>query len=100
MPATLDIGLVMAGAVSAGAYTGGTLDFLLQALDEWYAAKGRPDVPPHDVVIRVATGASAGGMTTAMLAASLRERVPPIIPAATPADKAANSANEPIGPRL
>ena len=37
----------MAGAISAGAYTAGVLDFLMEAMDEWYAAKaqveGRPD---------------------------------------------------------
>mgnify|MGYP003342307022 CR=1 FL=1 len=38
-PAPFKIGLVMAGAVSAGAYTAGVLDFLLEALE--YGA------PPH-----------------------------------------------------
>lgn len=90
MPPTLDIGLVLAGAVSAGAYSGGCLDFLLQALDAWYAAKGQPDVPPHDVRIKVATGASAGGMTAAMLASSLCEHIPPVTAAATTAEQAAN----------
>jgi hypothetical protein len=32
-----EIGLVMAGAVSAGAYTAGVVDFLIQALDQWHA---------------------------------------------------------------
>src|SRR4051812_2335307 len=40
-----DIGLVMAGAVSAGAYTAGAIDFLLQALDTWYAEKGINHTP-------------------------------------------------------
>ena len=31
-----EIGLVMAGAVSAGAYTAGVVDFLIRALDQWY----------------------------------------------------------------
>lgn len=34
-----EIGLVMAGAVSAGAYTARVIDFLLQALKEWEMAK-------------------------------------------------------------
>jgi hypothetical protein len=41
-----DIGLVRAGAVSAGAYTAGVIDFLVQALDGANAA-GKA-VPPHE----------------------------------------------------
>ena len=61
------LGLVMAGAVSAGAYTAGVLDFLFEALNNWQAEKksGRPDVPDHDVVIEVMSGASAGGVCAA-----------------------------------
>lgn len=61
------IGINMAGAVSAGAYTAGVLDFLIEALDAWYAAKaaGEP-VPMHDVSIEVFSGASAGGMCAAI----------------------------------
>lgn len=55
-----EIGLVMAGAVSAGSYTAGVLDFLYEALHLWYADHGGN--PPHDVRIRVMTGSSAGGM--------------------------------------
>jgi hypothetical protein len=92
MSTTLDLGLVMAGAVSAGAYTGGVMDFLLQALDAWYAEKDRPgsDAPPHDVRLRVATGASAGGMTAAMMAITTREAVPPVTPDAGDDVKARN----------
>jgi hypothetical protein len=68
---TFEIGLVMAGAVSAGAYTAGVLDFLIQALDAWY--KERDNDPPHDIKIKVMSGASAGGMTAA-LAATLVNR--------------------------
>jgi len=70
-----EIGLVMAGAVSAGAYTGGVIDFLLQALSEWDQAKksGSDEAPPHKVQLKVLTGASAGGMTAAMLAAMVNE---------------------------
>ncbi|MGE3936639.1 MAG: hypothetical protein AB7F67_25465, partial [Rhodospirillaceae bacterium] len=67
-----EIGLVMAGAISAGAYTAGVIDFLVQALDEWQRAKddGAPDVPSHDTVIKVMTGASAGGITAAIATAA------------------------------
>ena len=37
---SFEIGLVGAGAISAGAYTGGVIDFMVHALDCWYAAKG------------------------------------------------------------
>ena len=33
------IGLCMAGAVSAGAYTAGVMDYLIEALDEWEKQK-------------------------------------------------------------
>jgi len=70
------IGLVMAGAVSAGAYTAGVIDFLIQALEQWELARvGDPaNTPPHRVVISVLSGASAGGMTAAMLAGILAGR--------------------------
>jgi len=68
-----EIGLVMAGAVSAGAYTAGVMDYLLEVLETWQKEKdnGNTDVPQHDVLIKVMTGASAGGMTTAITIAEL-----------------------------
>jgi hypothetical protein len=76
-----EIGLVMAGAISAGAYTAGVIDFLIQALDEWEKAKdqagkdlaeGKPtDCPMHEVRIKVMAGASAGGMTAGLAAGLL-----------------------------
>jgi hypothetical protein len=78
---TFEIGLVLAGAVSAGAYTAGVLDFLFEALDTWRRAAlddrraGRTGaeatVPDHNVTIRIVTGASAGGMNGAIAAAAL-----------------------------
>ena len=61
------LGINMPGAVSAGAYTAGVLDFLMEALDAWYAAKtaGQP-VPTHEVSLEVFSGASAGGMCAAI----------------------------------
>ena len=64
-----EIGLVMAGAISAGAYTAGVIDFLIEALDQWYAAHGGN--PPHDVKLRVMSGASAGGMAGSILISAL-----------------------------
>jgi hypothetical protein len=74
----------MAGAISAGAYTAGVVDFLIQALDEWEAAKRfareHPDhpqareCPPHEVRLRVMAGSSAGGMTAGLTAGLLGMR--------------------------
>jgi predicted acylesterase/phospholipase RssA len=75
------IAINMAGAVSAGAYTAGVLDFLMEALEEWQKAKdefraklANPEaavpitspVPLHDVSIEAFSGASAGGMCAAI----------------------------------
>lgn len=71
--ACFKLGIDMAGAISAGAYTAGVLDFLTEALDAWYAAKARGEiVPEHDVVIEVFSGASAGGMCAAISAVLLQ----------------------------
>src|SRR4051794_22210612 len=78
-----EIGLVMAGAMSAGAYPAGVLDFLIQALDQWHEGKrgNDPRCPRHDVSLKVLAGASAGGMSVAIAAAQLCE---PHTPAADP----------------
>lgn len=76
-----EIGLCLAGAVSAGSYTAGVLDFLFEAMDAWQAAKLRGEaVPRHDVVLRVVTGASAGGMNGAIIAAAASRRFTPAAP--------------------
>lgn len=72
-----ELGLTSAGAISAGAYIAGVMDFLVQALDTWQAAKADPSnqghIPSHDVLVRVLTGASAGAINAALLAV-LRDR--------------------------
>lgn len=75
---TFKIGLTFAGAVSGGAYTAGVVDFLVEALEAWYAAKedaSRKDVPRHEVSIEVITGTSAGSVTAALMLAALRDQV-------------------------
>jgi predicted acylesterase/phospholipase RssA len=68
------IAINMAGAISAGAYTAGVLDFLVEALDAWYQAKtGNEFVPAHSVSIDVFSGASAGGMCAAISAILLQD---------------------------
>ena len=80
-PGTFQIGLAMAGAISAGAYSSGVVDFLFQALDEWEKAKrSSPDsVPSHNVCIKVITGASAGSITGALGAVALAGGLRPVV---------------------
>ncbi len=75
---TFRIGIAMAGAVSAGAYTAGAMDYLLEALESWQKAKDLclPGTPKHNVVIEVLTGASAGGMTAVITAAAIQKNFP------------------------
>ncbi len=64
---TFHLGINMAGAVSAGAYTAGALDFLMEAIEQWYLARETdPAVPKHKLSIDVFSGASAGGMCAAI----------------------------------
>lgn len=84
------IGIAMAGAVSAGAYTAGVIDYLLESLSKWEGAKERnkqlgkddPDydhsVPMHDVIIEIMGGSSAGGMTAAITTLGLFEGLRPV----------------------
>src|SRR5476651_2309019 len=77
-PDTFYVGLCMAGAVSAGAYTAGVMDYLIEALAEWEKRRNDPGVPAHKVQIPVMGGASAGGMTSVMAATALNNPLPPI----------------------
>jgi hypothetical protein len=73
--APFKLGINMAGAVSAGAYTAGVLDFLTEALEAWQTAKANGDlVPAHDVIIEVFSGASAGGMCAAISSVLLQQQ--------------------------
>lgn len=74
-----EIGLSLGGTVSAGAFTAGALDFLIEALEEWEQQKAREKdlsedkrtVPWHKVRIKVISGASGGGVCAASLAKAL-----------------------------
>jgi len=67
-PNSFHLGLTMAGAVSAGAYTAGFIDYLLEALNAWQNEKDKhnvnSEIPNHNVVIDAIGGASAGGMVS------------------------------------
>ncbi|WP_058618238.1 patatin-like phospholipase family protein [Methylobacterium indicum] len=81
-----EVGLVLAGAISAGCYSAGVMDFLIEALDGYYAARDAPgwDGPTHDVRVPVLAGASAGGMTAGMAALHMFRRLDHVQPAAPP----------------
>lgn len=74
---TFDLGLALAGAISAGAYTAGALDFLLQALNEWEKARTDPATPGHRVELQVVAGASAGAITGALGVVALARGMQP-----------------------
>jgi len=73
-PNTFHLGLTMAGAVSAGAYTAGFMDYILEALANWEKAKQEDrdgTIPQHQVIIDAIGGASAGGMVSMITALAL-----------------------------
>lgn len=74
-----ELGLVMAGAISGGAYAAGVVDFLIEALDEWEAAKARGEaVPDHETTLSVVTGASAGAIAGAIAAVTFGAESEPV----------------------
>lgn len=75
---TFYVGLCMAGAVSAGAYTAGVMDYLFEALGEWEKRRNEPGVPNHVVQIPVMGGASAGGMTSILATTVLNNPFVPL----------------------
>jgi patatin-like phospholipase len=73
-----EIGLTLTGSVSAGAYTAGVIDFLLDALEQWEQRKhvnrvrygddhSQWDVPWHDILLTGLSGASGGGVTCGLI---------------------------------
>ena len=64
-----ELGLALGGTVSAGAYTAGVLDYLIEALDAWTRAKEdqKADVPRHKVVVSTLAGASGGAINGCIL---------------------------------
>ena len=76
---TFGIGLALSGAISAGAYTAGVLDFLFQALSEWEKVQRRdqPGGPNHQVGLQVIAGASAGAITGALGVVALARGIQP-----------------------
>lgn len=83
---TFKLCLTMAGAVSAGAYTAGVLDYLLETLELWERAKitnrsrgiNHPQydhtIPMHHVEIDVLSGSSAGGICSSLTFLALSDK--------------------------
>jgi hypothetical protein len=74
------IGLVGAGAISAGAHRSGVIDFMVKALVEWYAAKvkGVEGMPLREVKLSIFSGASVGVITAALAAGYLGSEQPSV----------------------
>lgn len=75
-PNTFEFALVMGGTVSAGAYTAGAVDFLIEALDCFQAEKARSGCKYHNVVLKALSGTSGGGVVSAILARALAYKFP------------------------
>lgn len=75
---TFHLAITMAGAVSAGAYTAGVIDYLLEVLDKWEEMKNNPafagKLPTHNIKIEILSGASAGGMTACVSSIVLHQK--------------------------
>jgi hypothetical protein len=71
-PRVFGLAIVLGGTVSAGAYTAGVLDFLMEALDEWESARERdPNAEQHKVELTIVTGSSGGGVCGGILSKAL-----------------------------
>ncbi len=78
--------ITMAGAVSAGGYTAGVLDYLLETLELWEQAKEKNrnlgvnhsnydhSIPMHEVEIDVISGSSAGGISGTLTLLALADK--------------------------
>jgi len=78
---TFGLALVLGGTVSAGAFTAGVLDFLVEALDEWQRIRDEEDkkvkngemrdsqrtAPTHKVSLTLITGSSGGSVCGGIL---------------------------------
>jgi hypothetical protein len=80
---TFEVALVLGGTVSAGAYTAGAVDFLIEALDCWTRLRDKPGgdltAPKHKIILRVITGTSGGGVNAAIAARALAYDYPHVV---------------------
>jgi hypothetical protein len=90
---TFHLGITMAGAVSAGAYTAGFMDYLIEILELWEKQKEiirkkielnnplsdyEKKIPLHNICIDAFGGASAGGMVGMITALSTFSKMEPV----------------------
>jgi hypothetical protein len=75
-PGTFEFALVLGGTVSAGAYTAGAVDFLIEALDCFSQSQQQGKAPPHKVLLRLIAGTSGGGVNAAIAARALAFEYP------------------------
>jgi len=84
-----EIGLTLTGSVSAGAYTAGVIDFLLEALENWENKKQQNhaqfgddysqwDTPWHSIIVKGLSGASGGGVTCGMILNAIGGQIDPV----------------------
>lgn len=85
-PAVFELGLVLGGTVSSGAYTAGVLDFLIEALDAWtQELKDKPHTTPSWAVrVKAVSGSSGGGVLAAIFSRALAYRFPAVREADSP----------------
>ena len=76
---TFEFALVLGGTVSAGAYTAGAIDFLIEALDCFSAARAAGKAPKHNVILKLIAGTSGGGVNAAIAARALAFQFPHIV---------------------
>jgi hypothetical protein len=74
---TFKVGFALSGAISAGAYTAGVLDYFFQALNAWENVRGDEGVPEHRVDLQIIAGASAGAITGALGVVALARGIRP-----------------------
>jgi hypothetical protein len=75
-PGVFEFALVLGGTVSAGAYTAGAVDFLIEALDCLSKAQREGRAPQHKVRLKLIAGTSGGGVNAAIAARALAYEYP------------------------
>ncbi len=82
-PGVFEFALVLGGTVSAGAYTAGAVDFLIQAMDCLTKAQSQGRAPKHKVRLKLIAGTSGGGVNAAIAARALAYDYPHVSRATT-----------------
>jgi hypothetical protein len=83
-PGNFEFALVLGGTVSAGAYTAGAVDFLIEALDCLLKAQREKRAPDHNVFLKLIAGTSGGGVNAAIAARALAYDYPHVTRATAP----------------